>query len=140
MGRWCGLWVVVLLGTGCAEPVRGTLAVHARSGQAYDFEPDECLDGGEFGYWGVQLRDDDGRVVDVFKRDDVPHAIVYAPGRLGFELTLDQCTVFEGRMTRRTVNGHAEMGGDLTIDCLDSEGNALAGDVSFTDCDCEDDD
>ena len=119
---------------GCEEPLQGNLEVSARAGESFRFAPKHCADGGELGYWGVHLRDDRGRAVDVFKRDDVPHATVYAPGRAAFELDLDACTLFEGKLTRRTVNGSGTMKGDLAFDCDDGAGHVLVGEVSFEDC------
>ena len=129
-----GVLVVLMFCGACQEPVHGDMDVRSASGDAYTFTPTECFDGGELGYWGVQLRDDDGRVVDVFERADVPHAIVYAPGRVAFELNLESCEVFEGRLKRRVVNGSGTMRGEFTIECSGPAGQALAGEVSFEDC------
>lgn len=132
--------MALLLCSACSEPVSGTLEVRNASGDAFRFTPEECFDGGEHGYWGVQFRDEDGRVVDVFKRGEVPHAIVYSPGRVAFEVELSACEVFEGRLERRAVNGSGTMKGDLTLDCSDGEGRQLAGDLVFKDCGAYDDD
>lgn len=131
--------MALLLCSACSEPVSGALEVRNASGEAFNFEPEECFDGGEHGYWGVQFRDDKGRVVDIFKRDDVPHAIVYSPGRVAFEVELQACEVFEGRLERRAVNGSGTMKGNLILECDDGEGRQLAGDLVFKDCGVYDD-
>ncbi len=132
--------MMLLLCGACSEPVSGNLEVRSASGEAFNFTPDECFDGGEHGYWGVQFRDDKGRVVDVFKRDDVPHAIVYSPGRVAFEVELGACDVFEGHLQRRAVNGRGTMKGDLTLECDDQHGRQLIGELVFNDCGAHDDD
>lgn len=135
-----GCLVLLMFCGACEDPVRGAIDVRSAAGDAYTFTPTECLDGGELGYWGVQLRDEDGRVVDVFERADVPHAIVYAPGRVAFELNLESCEVFEGRLKRRSVNGHGTMRGNFSLECAGPAGQGLAGDVTFEDCGAGDDD
>ena len=138
VGNWVGTALVIAMASGCNEPVQGSLEIESAAGEAFSFRPDTCADGGELGYWGVQFRDGH-RAVDVFKRDDHPYALVYSPGQAAFELALDDCAVFEGELSRRSVNGSKTMRGELTLECTDAQGRTLAGDLRFEDCGNPDD-
>jgi len=130
----------MLLCTACGEPVEGAVAVRSASGESLRFEPVQCYDGDDYGYWGVHLRDDDGRSMDIFERDGVPFAQVYAPGRAAFEVPLSGCEDFSGRLKRKTVNGSAHVRGEFRFACFEEDGRELIGDVTFEDCGYLDDD
>ena len=140
MRRVFAVSLVALLCSACEEPVSGSFEVRNATGEAFTFRPSACADGGEFGYWGVQLRDG-SRFIDIFERGDVPYASVYSPGEAAFEIELDSCQVFEGRLSRRTVNKSGTVKGEFTLECVDAEGHEIIGSMNFQDCgDAEDDD
>ncbi len=113
--------------------------MRSATGDVFTFAPDKCVDGSEYGYWGVQLRDG-GRVMDIFERDDVPYALVYSPGQTAFELELESCGVFEGRLKRRSINGSGTSRGHFTLECVAADGREIVGEMRFEDCGSADDD
>lgn len=131
--------LVALLCSACEEPLSGSFEVRSATGDVFTFAPQQCVDGSEYGYWGVQLRDG-GRAMDIFERDDVPYALVYSPGQTAFELELESCGVFEGRLKRRSINGSGTSRGHFTLECVAEDGREIVGEMHFEDCGSPDDD
>ncbi len=62
-GWWCG---ALLVYRGCEEPLRGNLEVSAREGRELFRLRRNTAPMGDVRCWGVHIRDDRGRAVDVF--------------------------------------------------------------------------
>ena len=135
--------VLALLGSGaCGTTVDGELIIDTGEGRTIEYSPVRCADGQHFGYFGVELRDDDGRILEFFRDDDRPGLAFYAPGEAAFEVGPDECEQLGGEIHRDTVNGreHGMVRGNLALDCTAPNGWMMRGAVSFEQCQGPEDD
>lgn len=125
----------------CADkPVQGSVDVQTRLGGAFRVAPLDCADGRDLGFWGVHLRDGNGRALDIYERGGTPYISLYAPGVGATTIASSSCDVFEGELERTEVWGRGTMEGVFTLDCRDSLGNGVVGELSFRDCGSYEDD
>lgn len=139
--------VPALLGlAACADPVNGELSIVDDEGRTVAFAPDQCVDGNDMGFLGVQMEDEYGRTLDFFEWDGRPGLIFHAPGRIAFELDPADCDSFGGRIEREfnRVTDNGKVNGDLEVSCRTPDGWTVQGVLTFEDCyapedDCDDD-
>ncbi|MEM9459056.1 MAG: hypothetical protein AAGF11_33065 [Myxococcota bacterium] len=139
----------MLLGSGaCGTPVEGELRIETHEGRTIQYSPRQCADGDHFGYFGVELRDEDDRILEFFRDGDDPQLAFYAPGDAAFELGPDDCEQLAGELHRDSVVGSdsGTVRGHLEVDCEAPNGSKIQGSVSFEQCgapevdkDCDDD-
>lgn len=131
-------WLVLaLLGSGaCGTTMEGELLIDAGEGRTAAYAPTECVDGGHFGYFGAQLRDEDHRVLDFLRHGEEPRVMFYAPGEAAFELGPEDCAQLDGELHRETINGsdNGTVRGRLELECDAPNGWVIRGVLSFEEC------
>ena len=142
--------VLALLGsTACGTKVEGELFIDPGSYRKIEYAPVDCVDGDHFGFFGVQLRDEEDRILEFFRNGDEPGLAFYAPGQAAFELGPADCTRLVGSLEREhnETTDEGRVDGRLEIDCEAPNGWTLDGRLSFQRCgdpeteeDCDEDD
>lgn len=127
---------------GCADPVNGELYIEQEHGRALVFAPNDCADGEPLGYFGVEMKDDRGRILEFFRDGEEPALVYFSRGGDAFELGPAQCEHFEGSITRKynRVTNNGRVHGDLSIECTMLDGRRVEGSLSFEKCDQYDED
>jgi hypothetical protein len=133
--------VLLVSSAGCAE-VGGELYIEGGNGPRLVFAPTDCADGDPMGFFGVELRDDSGGLLEFFRNEDEPAVTFFDPGGTAFELGPRDCDFFEGSLTRKynRVTGDGRVHGDLTLDCVTADLRPVHGFLSFGKCDVYADD
>jgi len=130
---------LALLGSGaCQSKLSGELAIDTGRHRDFAYVPEYCADGGYFGFFGVQLRDDGERVLELFRDDDGrPGLAFYAPHGAEFELGEGDCTTLDASLMRQYnhTTESARMEGWLEVDCAVPGGWTIAGELAFERCD-----
>lgn len=133
--------LLALFGSGaCGTPVQGELFIETHEGRTIEYAPRECADGNHLGYFGVELRDDDDRILEFFRNGDEPGLAFYAPGDAAFELGPLDCEQLAGELHRESpVNIESgTVRGNLEVDCEAPNGWKIRGSLSFEQCDAPD--
>lgn len=132
--------LLAALGSGaCGLHVEGALYIDTGSYRTIEYVPRDCADGDHFGFFGVQLRDDEGRILDFFRKGRAPGVAFYTPHGVGgeaFELGPADCEVLAGSLTRQhnRTTGVGRVEGDLDLDCEAPNGWTLQGTLAFERC------
>jgi len=132
-----------LLGsTACWTKIDGELFIDPASYRKIEFVPISCVDGDDFGFFGVQIRDEEDRILDFFRNGDEPGLALYVPGKEAVELGPADCTTLVGSLDREldeTAN-EGRVDGSFEADCEAPNGWTLYGKLSFQRCDAPEDD
>ena len=111
---------LVLLGSSaCGQEVHGQLFIDTGSTRTFEYAPEHCADGDAFGYFGVRLRDDEDRLLELFRNGGEVGLAFYAPGSAAFELAPADCTGLRADLLRHhnETTDTSDVEGSLELDC-----------------------
>lgn len=128
--------VAMLVLGGCLETAGGELRIESSRGERLVFSPSVCIDGDEFGFFGVELRDGDAAFGQFVGGERGPAFLFFARGWEAFRVTPEDCVRYDGEIERHAeeVTDWSRVHGEVTLNCETPRGQRLEGTLHFERC------